>query len=156
MTGERIRFTLAEYLNKPAEIVTLLTNCSGDVDEFAQEFGATEHVSKITVLQAVLCELGKIENAQHRLNWDEQIIAWKDAKRLLAERKAFNWIGDYDPPAGTKKVPIPITVASSYMRLWLPSHFEAEKVTGRKKGTELHVGQIERGAAKILKTMEEE
>ena len=156
MTDVRIKYTLAEYLNKPAEIVKLLTDCSGDVDEFAQEFGASEHVSKIMVLQAVLCELGKLENAQHRLDWDEQITAWKDAKRLLAERKAFAWIGDYDPPAGTKKVPVPLTVATGYMRLWMPSHFEAEKVTGRKKGNETHAGQTDRGAQKILETMEEE
>lgn len=150
----RIKYTLAEYLNRPADIVKLLTDCSGDVDEFAQEFGASEHIGKIVVLQAVLCELAKLENAQHRLDWDEQIAAWKDAKRLLAERKAFHWIGEYTPPENTKKNPIPMTVSVSYMRLWLASHVETEKLTGRKKGNEIHAGETDRGAQRILEEME--
>ena len=136
-------------------LIDILKECDGDVDLFARQFNATTHESKLKCLQKTLMILSKSENAGLKLDWDENIAAYKQAKLLLAQRTAFNWIGEYQPPKGTKKEPVTIPQASSYIGLWTKEYTAGESVKGRKAANEVPEGKTNMAAAETMRQLKE-
>jgi hypothetical protein len=140
-------------LDDPSLLVEILASCDGDVDLFAQQFAATDHKSKLKVLQKALMVLNHPDNLVHKVVWDENIAAYKAAKTALAQRTAFEWIGNYRPPKNTAKKPIAMATATQYMKAWLGEHMAAESTRGRRAGSEI-APVVDKSSDSTLKQME--
>ena len=119
----------------PRLIIETLKQADGDIEEYINQFRATDHRAKITVLTQTFLILNKPENAALRVEWDQIIEAYKAAKTAIAERAAFHFIGEYKPPtqSGKNKTPLSINLATAYMRLWLGEKFTQATTAGRLK-----------------------
>lgn len=149
-----LKLSVSHLELEPQIILDTLIACDGDIDLYVKQFSATTHEAKLTILQKTFCILNKPEHCQRRLMWDDQIAAYKQAKISLAEREAFNWIGEYKPPKSTKDEPVPMNQANSFIRTWMGAYQENEKAKGRASGVDVSSGKIDQAAEETLKQME--
>ena len=126
--------SLHQCKKNPQLIIETLQSADGDVEEYVNQFRASDHKSKITVLTNTFLILNSLGNEALKAQWDALIAAYKAAKVSIAERAAFHWIGNYTPPTG--KVKVPMNTAVMYMRTWMGEHMSSETTKGRVKAME--------------------
>ena len=147
---------LATYSRHPTLAVRLLEAQGGDVLRLAALF-AKDLPAQTAALTRILRSLNKPGNEEHKERWVRLIESYKEAKELVAEGKAFNFIGNYEPPVMDEKANLASFV--TYARFWLAGRQASETVKGKKAGGSVPVrkDKNELGAlAKRLLDLEED
>ena len=147
--------TLHQCEKNPRMLIDMLQMADGDIEEFVKQFHSSDHKARMTILMGSLLILNKPQHAALKMEWDALLSAYKQAKVIVAEREAFNWIGNYHPPTG-KNNKVTLSVATAFMRLWLGEHLTSETTKGRRKGALHPEGETEYSASRIYDQLREE
>jgi hypothetical protein len=143
--------TLHQCEKNPQTFVDILKQCDGDVEEYLTQFRAVEHIARMKILTTTLLTLNRTEHSKLKAEWDALIDAYKQAKIALAERAAFQWIGNYNPPGiNNPNAKITLQAAAVYMRMWLGEHMSSETTKGRRKGAETPTAETDAAASRIV------
>lgn len=108
----------------PATLIRCLELCNGDMQMFCQQFATRQGVTHESVAVRTMRVLNRPENGEYKKQFGELIQAHKEAKYLLAQHKAFEFISDFKPPKNSKDTPL--SQVTSYMKFWLAASMASE------------------------------
>lgn len=145
--------------NDPKAVVDALELCAGNVEEFAKQFMGDSYKDRMKVLMETMMLLNKPENSEHKRRWYALIAAFKEAKVLMAENAAFEFIAKYNPAKTNEGKPRNVSPAqyATICNLWMKEQTNAAATKGRRKGAKPEEDHDEtRALGGILGTMQEE
>lgn len=131
--------SIAQVEKKPELLVEMLCIADGNLDKFVKQFSTFRRASKIGIMLRVMLVLNKPENAKVKADFEGVVEAFKQAKIMVAEQTAMNWIADYEPPKPTEKnkEPVALSQAIAYMRVFMGEHVSQQSTKGRLKAAEM-------------------
>lgn len=130
------KVSLGIIANDPEKVVEALELVGGDITEFAKHFMGYDYKDRMKILTETMLLLNKPENAKHKTRWYSLIAAFREAKIMIAENNAFEFIASYNPnkTADNKKRNITPAQYATIANLWMKEHTNAQATKGRRKG----------------------
>ena len=122
----------------PHLIVETLEGVNGDIEQYAQHFTGKSHRSIESVLVKTITILARPENAELKKRWDALIVAFKEAKRLVAQNKAMKALASYSLPTRNRKekgiAKMSVGDYDKLMKMYAGGVIEGEKTKARIHG----------------------
>lgn len=138
---------------KPSLLVECLELCNGDMRLLCQQFSTRAGASQEAIAMRIMRVLNKPENEPEKSRFYELIQAHKDAKYLLAQHQAFDFIADFTPPKKTSRAAgdMSLSQVTTYMRFWLAGPMASEVAKSKGKSAE---AASDDGLGDVLKGLE--